>query len=289
MNQELSDALNDCLDRLIQGESIQECLRQYPQHAHELEPLLQVAYATMRAADTVRPNPAAKAKNFQRFAQAVAEAETARQRKPARGWSRWIPVARPILVGVTAIAVFVMGAGVATAASSSSVPGEPLHWVKTTKESIESNLPRSDEGRANYEANLAHVRGDEVRRLIERGHFKRADQTMKRMTIHLRRSARYAGITVTVNPVEMPEKTPARIGSASAEKLKDRLDRDRQQFRRQVERVIILMPPESQIHVRQYIMKTELGYRLIIGAIQRNTPANRPFIIVVGPPTGSQR
>ena len=283
MNQELSEALNDCLDRLIQGESIQDCLSLYPQHSHELEPLLQVAFATMRAADTVRPSPAAKAQNFQRFTQAAAEGGTDRRRKPAWSWPRWIPVARPILVGVAAIAVFVMSAGVATAASSSSVQGEPLYWVKTTKESIESNIPRSDEGRANYEADLAHVRGNEVSRLVERGHLKRADQTMKRLTIHLRRSAQYAGITVTVNPVEMPEKTPARIGPANAEKLKDRLDRDRQQFRTQVERVIILMPPESRPHVKQYIMRTELGYRLIIGAIQRNTPANRPFIIVVAP------
>ena len=289
MNQELSEALNDCLDRLIQGESIQECLRLYPQHAHELEPLLQVAFATMRAADSVRPSPAAKARNFQRFTQAIAESDTARQSKPSWGWPRWLPVARPIMVGMAAIAVFVMSAGVVTAASSSSVPGEPLYWVKTTKESIESNIPRSDEGRANYEANLAHERGDEVSRLVERGQLKRADQTMKRMTIHLRRSTHYAGITVTVNPVEMPPKTPARIGSSSAEKLKDRLDRDRRQFRTQIERVIILMPPESRPHVKQYIMRTELGYRLIIGAIQSNAPANRPFIIVVGPPIRSQR
>ena len=289
MNQELSEALNDCLDRLIQGESIQDCLSLYPQHAQELEPLLHVAFATMRVADTVRPSPAAKSRNFERFTQAVAESETERERKSTWGWPRWIPVARPILVGVAAIAVFVMSAGVATAASSSSVPGEPLHWVKTTKESIESNLPRSDEGRANYEANLAHVRGDEVRKLIERGHFKRADQTMKRMTIHLRRSAHYAGITVTVNPVEMPERTPARIGTYGAEKLKDRLDRDRQQFRSQVERVIVLMPPENRPHVKQYIMRTELGYRLIIGAIQNDTPANRLFIVLVEPPIGGRR
>ena len=190
---------------------------------------------------------------------------------------------------MAAIAVFVMSAGVATAASSTSVPGEPLYWVKTTKENIQSSIPRSDESRANYEANLAHVRGDEVSRLIERGNLERADQTMKRMTIHLRRSAHYAGITVTVNPVEMPEKTPARIGPNSAERLGHRLDRDRRQFRTQVERVIVLIPPESRTHIKQYIMRTELGYRLIIGAIQNNTPANRPFIIVVGPPIGSER
>ena len=289
MSQELSEALNDCLDRLIQGESIQECLSLYPRHAQELEPLLQVALATMRVADSARPSPAAKARNFERLTQAVAESGTERQRKSAWGWPRWIPVASPILVGVAAIAVFVMTAGAATAASSNSVPGEPLHWVKTTKESIESNIPRSDEGRANYEASLAHVRGSEVSKLIERGHFKRADQTMKRMTIHLRRSAHYAGITITVNPVEMPEKTPASIGPTGAEKLRVRLDRDRQQFRTQAERVIILIPPERRPQFKHYIMRTELGYRLIIGAIQSNAPANRPFIIVVGPPIGGQR
>ena len=101
MNQELSEALNDCLDRLIQGESIQECLSLYPQHANELEPLLQVAFATMRAADTVNPSPAAKASNFQRFNQAVAESRdrsgSANRpgagrdgfRSRARFWSAW--------------------------------------------------------------------------------------------------------------------------------------------------------------------------------------------------------
>jgi hypothetical protein len=109
------------------------------------------------------------------------------------------------------------------------------------------------------------------------------------MTIHLRRSVHYAGITITVNPVEMPEKTPASIGPTGAEKLRVRLDRDRQQFRTQAERIIVLMPPESRPQVKQYIMRTELGYRLIIGAIQNNSPANRPFIIVVGPPIEGHR
>ena len=112
-------------------------------------------------------------------------------------------MARPIAIGVGAILLLVTGAGVATAASSDSVPGDSLYWVKTTKESIQLRLPRSDASRAEAYAHLATVRGGEMRRLVERGRFADAESLMKRMNHHLRRSAMYAGVDVSPRP-EMP-------------------------------------------------------------------------------------
>jgi hypothetical protein len=46
---DLTDAFNDCVDRLHAGHSIDDCLRSYPQHAARLRPLLETAEVVRRA------------------------------------------------------------------------------------------------------------------------------------------------------------------------------------------------------------------------------------------------
>ena len=283
MSQEFSEALNDCLDRLVQGEDVHQCLRRYPQQASELEPLLHVALATIRASEEVKPDPDAKARNFMRFSEAVQSNGQGSALRPERGPSwlsfRWLPLAKPIAVGLASILVFVLGAGVATAASSDAVPGEPLYWVKTTKESVEGRLPRSDDGRANYEAALAQVRGKELSKLVERRQFTRADAAMQRMNDHLVRSARYAGVTVSVNPVEMPFKPPALIGHTKAERLVQRLEQDREVFRAKVRHILPTLDPQDRRRAEQVFRRTELGYWLLIHAMKTGSPSSRPYLV----------
>ena len=279
MSQEFTEALNDCLDRLVQGEDIRECLRRYPQQAGELEPLLHVALVTINAAEEVRPAPESKARNFMKFSEAVRARSELPNRRPSWMSFRWLPLARPVAVSLASILVFVLGAGVATAASSESVPGEPLYWVKTTKESVEGRLPRSDDGRANYEAGLAQVRGKELSKLVEQRKFTRADVTMRRMNDHLVRSARYAGVTVSVNPVEMPFKPPALIGQIKSEQLVKRLEHDRDIFRSKVRHVLPLLGPQDRRRAEQVFRRTELGYWLLIHAMKSNSPDSRPYLI----------
>ena len=279
MSQEFNEALNDCLDRLVQGDDIRECLRRYPQRAGELEPLLHVALATIRASEEVRPDPDARARNFARFSEAVQARSEQPDRRPSWLSMRWLPLARPVAVGLASILVFVMGAGVATAASSDSVPGEPLYWVKTTRENVQGRLPRSDDGRANYEAALAQARGKELGKLVERGQFTRADVTMRRMNDHLVRSARYAGVTVSVNPVEMPFKPPALIGHTKAEQLVQRLEHDREIFRAKVRVILPALSPQDRRRAERVFRRTELGYWLLIHAMNSNSPASRPYLV----------
>ena len=40
---DLTDALNDSLEMLFRGESLDECLKRYPEHKKELKPLLEEA------------------------------------------------------------------------------------------------------------------------------------------------------------------------------------------------------------------------------------------------------
>ena len=282
MSREFVDTLNDCVERLTNGESIQACLDRYPAYADELRPLLEVSASTVRAANELQPDPTAKQRNFQRFAQAASQVSQSRERRRPwwQNYRRFAPIARPALVGFMAIAIMVTGVGATTAASSSSVPGEPLYWVKTTKESVESRLPRSDESRANYEAKLAQVRGDEVNVLIQRGEFTRADGTMSRMTVHLKRCAKLAGITVTADPVEMPFRPSSNMGSDNANRLGERLENDRRVFKMKAERVRLKLTPEQRDQMEVYLRQADLGYRLFIDAALSNSPVRRPFIIV---------
>ena len=285
MSREFVDTLNDCVERLASGESIQTCLDRYPTYADELRPLLEVSASTIRAADDLQPDPSARQRNFQRFAQAAAQASGHRERRKPwwQNYLRLAPIARPAMVGFMAIAIMVTGVGATTAASSNSVPGEPLYWVKTTKENVESKLPRSDESKANYEAKLAQVRGDEISKLILRGEFTRADGAMIRMTVHLNRCAKHAGITVATNPVEMPYRASPIMGSDNANRLGERLENDRKVFKMKAERVRLQLTPEQRERMQRYLRRADLGYRLFIDAALSDSPVRRPFIIVPAP------
>ncbi len=289
MSQEFSEALNDCLDRLVKGEDIHECLRRYPQQADELEPLLHVALATINAAEEVRPDSQARAQNFLRFSEAVQQRSSRSRRRLSWSPFRWLPVARPIAVGLASILVFVMGAGVATAASSESVPGEPLYWVKTARENVEGRLPRSDDGRANFEAGLAQARGVELSKLIERGQFTRADIIRRRMNDHLARSARYAGVTVTVSPVEMPFRPPSLNGHARSHHLVKRLEQDREVFRAKARHLLSKLEPHDRRRAEQFFRRAELRYWMLIHAMKTNAPDSRPYLVFPVSHTGPGR
>ena len=298
MSKEFSDALNDCLDRLVQGEDIGECLRRYPNQADELEPLLYVAQATIRAAESAKPDPSAKARNFARFSRAVeampqparaSDSSSAsgprvarRRRWDWRAWLpwRWAPAMRPVVAAMALLMVFALGAGGAAAASEDAVPGEPLYWVKTTRENVERRLPRSDASRAIYEARLAHARGYEISKLIERGHFTRAGVMTKRVNDHLALSAYYAGVTVAVNPVEMPVKPAAQIGHNMAEHLRHKLEGDREAYHAKVQIVLSVLSPEDRRRAEQVFRRAELGYWLLIDAMQTTSPNSRPYLII---------
>ena len=186
---------------------------------------------------------------------------------PALGFAVPAPLARPLAVALLAVAVFATGIG-ATAASSGSVPGEPLYWVKTTRESIEQRIPRSEMARANYQARLAQARADEASALMSRGSFPAAYGVIKRMNGHLDRSARHAGVTIVVTPVEMPRPAP-KIGARSARDLIDRLERDRALFRAKAAAMISQMDDsEDQERAKRAMRETELGYWILINAIQ---------------------
>jgi hypothetical protein len=178
-----------------------------------------------------------------------------------------------------------MGAGVTTAASSDSVPGDTLYWVKTTKESIQLRIPRSDANRAEAYAHLATVRGSEMRRLVERGRFADAESVMKRMNRHLGRSAVYAGVDVSPRP-EMPIVFRGGVRTSARGRLRASLERDSRRMRAEMHSMLRDLPPAQRQFVQNFMRRSELGYRFMIYALRQDrSPGSVPFIRV-GPPRG---
>lgn len=182
--QAIREALNDCIDRLLRGESVQECLHLYPSLATELAPLLQVASASLKATMHLRSTPQLRARIL---AQVLAQRDT---RRPQRRWvfSRL----RPWLLA-PAISMLLIGAfwGVA-GASANSAPGNPLYPVKTFRERVALAMARSPEAQARLNAALARRRAEEADRLLARGEDGEAlEGLFYRMALHTRQAASY--------------------------------------------------------------------------------------------------
>ena len=275
MSREFDDALNDCLERIAEGEDLQKCVSRYPRHERELVPLVSVAMATMRVAAAASYGPEAKARGLSRLNQALAHG-----RAPRR-WplpNAWRPLARPVAIGLVAILLTGLAAGGTTVASSNSVPGEPLYWVKTLKENISLKLRRSDIGRASVHAHLASVRGKEMRKLIARGRVPEADRLMGRITHHLNKSASYAGVSLSFNPTEMPAR-PTRLPTTNnALKLRAMLERDSRAMRSEMSELLRNAPPGVENRVQQLIHRSELRYRTLIESLRSDAPPGQwPF------------
>ncbi len=92
MGKDLYTLLDKCIDRMNEGESLEDCLLSYPEHARELEPLLQALCDARDACGSI-PRPAAKATARQRVDAAAASPNMSvqkRQRRPMAlfGWSK---------------------------------------------------------------------------------------------------------------------------------------------------------------------------------------------------------
>ncbi|MBM4461960.1 MAG: hypothetical protein FJ012_01315 [Chloroflexi bacterium] len=182
MAKEFEDILNECIDRLLQGESLEQCLQQYPEQAAELRPLLEVALAAQHAS-AVEPRLEFKAEARYQMHSLLHAKERRRQPKqiPVLSWlPRWATI--------TLVAVFVFfAAGSGTvAAASGSLPGDTLYAVKLATERVRLAFTFSGAGKAKLEAKFAGKRVEEMARIAERDDTEKVEALLSRLEGHLR-------------------------------------------------------------------------------------------------------
>ena len=171
----LSEVIDECLEALRRGESIDDCLSRHPDIADELRPLLTAAVAMADVAPT-RDDTTRRVAHT-RFEGAVRHHLATNQRSAsgrfsirdwwntrASGWTRiWA-------VGFASMALFVvLSTGAAAYASTDALPDSPLYPVKRATEHARLAITFSDESRAIYHLELIERRTLELAAVAESG------------------------------------------------------------------------------------------------------------------------
>jgi outer membrane biosynthesis protein TonB len=174
-NGNLSNIVDDCLQQMARGDSLEVCLARYPQQAEAVAPLLRTA-ALLQNLPRPSLSPLALETGESRLlAQAVRlrqERRISRQPRPSFlsqllwGGRRWaVSLAMTLLLIFSAISG---GIGIAYAANE-SLPGDTLYDVKLFGERLALAFAFGTEDRAFLHLTFAERRLEETIELVERG------------------------------------------------------------------------------------------------------------------------
>ena len=157
-DKKLNEILDNYLERiLVDGETVNDCLKSYSEQADEIEPLLKTALATHKVSLTIEPNPQFRAQVKQRFLQ---EARTIGEKKSRSAFSFFRPRWATAVVSIS-LALLLAFSGMVVVAGN-SMPGEAIYSVKLAMEQVMLNFAFSDEAKAEAYIKLADRRIEEI-------------------------------------------------------------------------------------------------------------------------------
>jgi LysM repeat protein len=151
--QDMLNALDDCINRLADGQSLEDCLRRYPKFASTLRPMLE----TGRLVNRAQFSPAEIRESQDRVRFRVGEAVRSRGNRQRTLLSRTLP-----LVASFAL-VFVLALGATSILAESSLPGSPIYGLKRFTENARLIFATDREA---LEQQFDQRRVSEVERLI---------------------------------------------------------------------------------------------------------------------------
>jgi len=150
MNQRIEEIFDRLLAEVRAGKSIDDCLREYPDHAEELRPLLQLA-ERIAGLPVPEPDTAAVQATIRRARSSVVE--------PQRFSLRRVFKLGIVPVRILAVVFFMFIFEVTTVSvSAKSLPGHLLYPVKRLAEGVQHFLTVDSEGRARIHIILADRR-----------------------------------------------------------------------------------------------------------------------------------
>ncbi len=174
VGKEFDQILDTCLDLVLRdGETVESCLRRFPQQADEMGSLLQVALDARQVLEFT-PSSVSKTRARLMLSDAIDRYEARRwSRRPGRvlaalsglfaGPYRWAASA------TAAVLLVVMGGAGIVGASSNTVPGHPLYSVKRVVEQGRMFFTFDDNAKARLHADLADKRFKELQEVAEGG------------------------------------------------------------------------------------------------------------------------
>ncbi len=165
MNEEVKfAAFEECLQRLLSGESLEQVLAAYPQWSVEFRPMLEAALIARHLGDNLQAPKAAMARSRARF---LSEAQSRARPRLAFPLLRFPSLARSLAILVL-IAALVFGAASTAGVSAEALPGDPLYPMKLLAERTRLLLTKAPTSRLELEKQFDQERAEEVNELIKR-------------------------------------------------------------------------------------------------------------------------
>jgi len=286
-SKKLNNILDECLERLlIKGESIEQCLQSYPEHAEELKPLLDTILSGRGVSD-VEPRPDFRARARYQFRLALQEAKAKRSRR-FFGW-------QPAWAAVVAVVVtFVLASGVTVGAAGNSMPDEPLYPVKVATEQLQLTVTRSPVGKAELHAKLADRRVAEIVYLANKNKPQAIESTTRRLNTNLVRIAAISGVQPKV--AEVPQEAlpkPARGERAPQvespklprEEVAPQVESTRPSLPQRGPQKVSPEPAEGEPDVRIQRIRARAKLRAVIAHYAENHPEKLRAALKKAPPS----
>ena len=205
-SESFDNILDECLERLLGGETIEQCLQNYPEQADELEPLLQTALSVKKAS-TVQPRAEFRARARYQFQSALQEIESRRGFRFFAWQPRWATAVAVVLI------ILLLGGGT-VAAAGNSMPDEILYPVKLATERVRLALTPSALSKAELYIKLADKRVEEIIYAANKGDSQQVELAAQRLDAHLMSIAALAAVpkeeaSVMLAPAPAAEPEPA--------------------------------------------------------------------------------
>jgi hypothetical protein len=174
---EFENILNECLDRLFNGETIEACLNIYPQYADQLKPLLQTALETRQAA-LVTPRAEFRQRAANEFQTALRDLPVKKASAGFRWQASWVA---PLAI----IVVLLAGGGSTVAAATNALPDSPLYNVKLATESVQMAFTFSDQAKTELYARFIDNRVEEIVKMVAAGNYELVEKATDNMNVQL--------------------------------------------------------------------------------------------------------
>lgn len=280
---ELNRIIDECLDRLlVRGETVESCLARYPEQARELEPLLRVV---LQAQQVLAPSPRPEAKAQARLKLGQALQQHGQSARSGLRWPRLTPRWTAAGAAALAFAVVIGGGAGAVAASSGSLPTDPLYGVKRKAESVRVFFAADDDSKAGVYAELADRRLSEMAIMASQGRPVEVELLGRDLREHLERIKVLAGVSgltpIGVGGIEVTPPPGGQDGSLPTpvlpvavipgrpETLAGIMERNAERRLQQLEAALEVAPPEARPRIKEAIAKTQERYQRAVDDIKR--------------------
>lgn len=189
MTKKLENIFNECVERMLRGESIESCLKDYPKEADELRPLLITAVNIERRAHLVQPRP-----EFKGWARVRLEGAQiyARQQKQPRG-NGFLVWRQGWALALTAVFVILFACAGTAAAASDALPDEPLYPIKLTTEQVRLAFTFSDTSKTKLHTRLIEKRSLEIAAMARQGKTEQVAVATERLVKQLEKASYMIG------------------------------------------------------------------------------------------------